>query len=170
MSNTTPSSAAKAAPKSAAKAAPKSAAKPAAKSPAKSSATASSAATKAAPEAPRVSPYAGFTPLTPSDEKLWSALIQLGGIFIYFASPLVGYLLLRQRGPFVREHSVAALNWQLSLLLYSFVGSILLFAVVGGIVLFALAVLNIVFSILAAMHAHRGQLYTYPLSIKFIRA
>jgi len=33
-----------------------------------------------------------------------------------------------------------------------------------------LAVLNIVFSILATMHAHRGQLYVYPLSIKFIRA
>lgn len=89
---------------------------------------------------------------------------------LYIAGPFAGYLLLRQRGPFVREHSVAALNWQLSLLLYSFVGSILLLAFVGGLILIALGVLNIVFSILAAMHAHRGQLYVYPLAIKFIRA
>ena len=171
MSNTTPASPrAKAAPKPAAKTAAKPATKPATKSPAKSPAAASTSATKAAPEAPRISPYAGFTPLSPSDEKLWSALIQLGGIFIYFAAPLIGYLLRRQRGPFVREHSVAALNWQLSLLLYSFASSILLFVVVGTVLLSALAVLNIVFSILATMHAHRGQLYVYPLSIKFIRA
>jgi uncharacterized Tic20 family protein len=117
-----------------------------------------------------VSPYAGFTPLTPSDEKLWSALIQLSGIFVYVAGPLIGYLLLRQRGPFVREHSVSALNWQLSVVLYSFVGSLLLVAFVGGLILLAVAVLNIVFSIMAAIHAHRGQLYVYPLAIKFIRA
>ena len=125
---------------------------------------------KAAPEAPRVSPYAGFTPLSPSDEKLWSALIQLSGLVLNFFGPLVGYLLLRQRGPFVREHSVSALNWQLSLLIYYFVGYILSLVLVGFVILGAAAVLNIVFSILAAMHAHRGQLYVYPLAIKFLRA
>ena len=125
---------------------------------------------KAAPEAPRVSPYAGFTPLSPSDEKLWSALIQLSGLVLNFFGPLVGYLLLRQRGPFVREHSVSALNWQLSLLIYYFVGYILSLVLVGFVILGAAAVLNIVFSIIAAMHAHRGQLYVYPLAIKFLRA
>jgi len=125
---------------------------------------------QATPEAPRVSPYAGFTPLSPSDEKLWSALIQLSGLVLNFFGPLVGYLLLRQRGPFVREHSVSALNWQLSLLIYYFVGYILSLVLVGFVILGAAAVLNIVFSIIAAMHAHRGQLYVYPLAIKFLRA
>jgi uncharacterized Tic20 family protein len=147
----------------AAKVAAKTATKVAPKTPAR----ATSANT---PEAPRVSPYAGFTPLSPSDEKLWSALIQLSGLVLNFFGPLVGYLLLRQRGPFVREHSVSALNWQLSLVIYYFVGYVLTLVLVGWLVLAAAAVLNIVFSILAAMHAHRGQLYVYPLSIKFIRA
>ena len=130
--------------------------------------TASAAAPKA--DAPRVSPYAGFTPLSPSDEKLWAALIQLGGLAFYFVAPLVGYLLLRQRGPFVREHAVAALNWQLSVLIYYFVSYILILAVIGIPLMIAVAVVNVVFSILAAMHAHRGQLYVYPLAIKFLRA
>jgi uncharacterized Tic20 family protein len=140
--------------------------------PAKKAASAAKATTPAqsVPEAPRVSPYAGFTPLNPSDEKLWSALIQLSGLVLNFFGPLVGYLLLRQRGPFVREHSVSALNWQLSLLIYYFVGYILSLVLVGFVILGAAAVLNIVFSIMAAMHAHRGQLYVYPLAIKFLRA
>ncbi|CAB4564161.1 unannotated protein [freshwater metagenome] len=121
-------------------------------------------------DSPRVSPYAGFTPLTPSDEKLWSALIQLSGLFTYFIGPWVGYLLLRQRGPFVREHAVSALNWQLSVVVYLFASWVLMLIFIGFVLFFAVAVLNVVFSILAAQHAHRGQLYVYPLSIKFIRA
>lgn len=135
---------------------------------AKAPATNTPAAPKAAP--PRVSPYAGFTPLSPSDEKLWSALIQLSGLVSYFVGPWIGYLLLRQRGPFVREHSVSALNWQLSVLVYIFVSWILMVAFIGFFLMVAVAILNVVFSILAAQHAHRGQLYTYPLSIKFLRA
>jgi hypothetical protein len=121
-------------------------------------------------DSPRVSPYAGFTPLSPSDEKLWSALIQLSGLFTYFIGPWVGYLLLRQRGPFVREHAVSALNWQLSVVVYLFASWVLMLIFIGFVLFFAVAVLNVVFSILAAQHAHRGQLYVYPLSIKFIRA
>ena len=121
-------------------------------------------------DSPRVSPYAGFTPLTPSDEKLWSALIQLSGLFSYFIGAWVGYLLLRQRGPFVREHAISALNWQLSVVVYLFASWVLMLAFIGFVLFFAVAVLNVVFSILAAQHAHRGQLYVYPLSIKFIRA
>ena len=135
-----------------------------------SPATKATPAAQATPDAPRVSPYAGFTPLSPSDEKLWSALIQLSGLVLNFFGPLVGYLLLRQRGPFVREHSVSALNWQLSLLIYYVVGYILSLVLVGFVILGAAAVLNIVFSIMAAIHAHRGQLYVYPLAIKFLRA
>jgi len=121
-------------------------------------------------DSPRVSPYAGFTPLSPSDEKLWSALIQLSGLFTYFIGPWVGYLLLRQRGPFVREHAVSALNWQLSVVVYLFASWVLMLVFIGCVLFFAVTVLNVVFSILAAEHAHLGQLYVYPLSIKFIRA
>ena len=115
-----------------------------------------------------VSPYAGFTPLAPSDEKLWAALIQFGGIFSGWIIPLLGLLLLGKRGPFVREHAVSALNWQLTLVLIYFVSTILFIVVVGYLLFFAAFVLSIVFGIIATQHAHRGQLYTYPLSIKFV--
>ena len=125
---------------------------------------------EAVPETAPVSPYVGFTPLAPSDEKLWAALIQFGGIGSGFIVPLLGYLLLGKRGPFVREHAISALNWQITLLLMYFVSTILTIVLIGYVLFFAILVLSIVFGILATQHAHRGQLYTYPLAIKFISA
>lgn len=120
------------------------------------------------PSTEPVSPYAGFTPLTPSDEKLWAALIQLGAIGAGFIVPLLGLLLLGKRGPFVREHAVAALNWHITLVLIYFVSTILFVVVIGYLLFLAALVLSIVFGIIATQHAHRGQLYTYPLAIKFV--
>lgn len=113
------------------------------------------------PEATPVSPYAGFTPLAPSDEKLWAALIQFGGIGSGFIIPLLGLLLLGKRGPFVREHAISALNWQITVVLMYFVSTILMIVIIGYVLFFAVLVLTIVFGILATQHAHRGQLYTY---------
>jgi uncharacterized Tic20 family protein len=115
-----------------------------------------------------VSPYAGFTPLAPSDEKLWAALIQFSAIFAGIITPLIGYLLLGKRGPFVREHAVAALNWQITLVLIYVVSTVLMIVLVGYIFFFAAFALSIIFGIIATQHAHRGQLYTYPLAIRFV--
>lgn len=115
------------------------------------------------------SPYAGFTPMNPSDEKLWAALVQLGGIFFGIIPALIGFLLLRQRGPFLREHTVAALNWQITLILAYFVGFVTSVLVVGILVIVAAAVLQVVYGIIATLRAYNGQLYTYPVAIKFIQ-
>jgi hypothetical protein len=40
--------------------------------------------------------------MNPSDEKLWATLVHVGGIF-YFLPSLIGYLVLKDRGPFVRR-------------------------------------------------------------------
>ena len=62
-------------------------------------------------------PYQTTQPLSPGDEKLWATLVHLGAIFFHFLPALVGYFLLRDRGPFIREHTRAALNFQLTVLL-----------------------------------------------------
>lgn len=108
-------------------------------------------------------------PLSPSDEKLWATLVHVGGIFFGFLPALVAYLLLRDRGSFIREHTAAALNFQLTALIASVVATLLVLVVIGIIALIAIAVLIVVFSIIAAMAAYRGERYTYPLSIPFVR-
>lgn len=115
------------------------------------------------------SPYAGFSPMSPSDEKLWAALVQLGGIFFGIIPALIGFFLLRQRGPFLREHTISALNWQITLIIAYFVGVITSVLVVGILILVAAGVLQIVFGIMATLRAYNGQLYTYPLAIRFVQ-
>ncbi len=118
---------------------------------------------------PPPNPYAVQPPMSPADEKMWATLVHVGGIFLNWVAPLIGYLVFKDRGPFVRTHTVAALNFQITLAIAYAIGVVLTFAFVGVFVLLAAYVLNIVFSILAALAANRGQYYTYPLTITFVR-
>jgi uncharacterized Tic20 family protein len=113
-------------------------------------------------------PYQTSQPLSPGDEKLWATLVHLGAIFFNFLPALIGYFLLRDRGPFIREHTRTALNFQFTVLLGYLVGLFTLGIVIGFVIIMAVAVLNVVFSILAAIAANRGELYTYPLALKLV--
>lgn len=114
-------------------------------------------------------PYGAPPPsMSPADEKLWATLVHLGGLFFGFLAPLIGYLILKDRGPFVRAHTATALNFQLTLLIAYVVGSILAIAIIGIFILIAAYVLNIVFCIIAAVKANRGEWYKYPLTIPFL--
>jgi uncharacterized Tic20 family protein len=106
--------------------------------------------------------------MSPADEKLWSILVHIGGIVFGFIAPLIGYLVLKDRGPFVRQHSAAALNFQLTVLIGYVIGTVTVVFLIGIFILMAIWVLTIVFSILAAVAANQGRYYTYPLSIKFV--
>lgn len=123
-------------------------------------------------------------PMTPSDETTWSTLSHLSWLVgslvgLPVLAPLVAFLVLRSRGPFVRHHTAEALNFQLSLLLYG-----LVVAVVGGVATlitfgllapaWALAGLVLVIggavlTVVAAVAASSGQWYRYPLTIRFVR-
>lgn len=117
---------------------------------------------------PPASPYQAPTPMNPSDEKLWATLIHIGGILFGFLPALIGYLVLKDRGPFIRAHTATALNFQITILIAYVVGGILTLVLVGFLVLFAAWILTIVFGIMAALAANKGEYYTYPLTIKFI--
>ncbi len=106
--------------------------------------------------------------MNPADEKLWATLIHVGGIFFGFLPALIGYLVLKDRGPFVRSHGAAALNFQLTMLIVEVVGWATSWLLIGFLFLGAAYLLRLIFSIIAAVKANQGQWYTYPLSIKFV--
>lgn len=109
--------------------------------------------------------------MNPSDEKLWSTLIHIGGIFFSFVPALVGYLVLKDRGPFVRAHTQAALNFQISILIYSigiFIISIVTLGI-GSLLFFPFGIAILIFMIIAAVKANSGEYYKYPLTIEFIK-
>jgi len=69
----------------------------------------------------------------------------------------------------VRAHTANALNFQLTLLIAYFVGALLSIVLVGLLIMLAAWVLNIVFSIMAAVKANGGGPYEYPMTIRFVR-
>lgn len=107
--------------------------------------------------------------MAPSDERLWATLINIGGVLFNFLPALIGYLVLKDRGPFIRAHSATALNFQLTILIASVIGWVLIVVGIGVIILIAVWALNIVFSIIAAVKANKGEWYTYPLAIPFVK-
>jgi uncharacterized Tic20 family protein len=108
-----------------------------------------------------------------------SAFVQVVGM-PSLVGPLVIWLIKRDDAA-VEPHARAALNFQLSLLIYFIAGSILAFlfavTVIGLVVtiplviaLLVLFILELVFALLASLAASRGELYVYPLSLDLIKA
>ncbi|WP_260852537.1 DUF4870 domain-containing protein [Curtobacterium pusillum] len=108
-------------------------------------------------------------PMSPEDQRLWATLTHIGGIFFNFIVPLVAYLVLRDRGGFIREHTRVALNFHITMAIAYVVAGILTVVLIGALLLPVIGILTIIFGIMAAVAANRGEFYRYPLSIEFIK-
>jgi uncharacterized protein len=57
----------------------------------------------------------------------------------------------------------------ISLTIYGFVSFTLMFVLVGFLTIIAVAIMGIVFPIIGGIKANNGELWQYPLTIKFIK-
>ena len=119
------------------------------------------------PQPPYV--YSPPPPMSDADQRLWATLIHVGGIFFGFLPSLIGYLVTRDRGEFIHQHTRRALNFHLTYLIAIVAGVILSFVIIGFFVLIAAEIVALIFSILAAVAAYGGQPYKFPISIEFIK-
>jgi len=94
---------------------------------------------------------------------MWSLFSHLGGILFGFIPALVIYLIYKDRDSFIRRHAAQALNFQIIILIAYFVSFMLTFVLIGIPLLIAVGICWIVFPILAAVTANKGEDYTYPL-------
>jgi uncharacterized Tic20 family protein len=106
------------------------------------------------------------------DERTWAMLCHLstfagllGVPFGNILGPLLAWLVKKDEYPLVDDQGKEALNFQLSVTLYSFVGVILIITIP---LVFALLVLDIIVTIIAALRANTGEPYRYPMTIRFI--
>jgi uncharacterized Tic20 family protein len=111
----------------------------------------------------------GLTPVSPSDERLWGMLAHLGQLLFAFLAPIVIYVIYRDRSQFIRHHAAQALNFAVTCLIYWTIGAVLTVITcgVGVVLLVALAVAELVFLIIAAVAANKGEWYTYPPFVAF---
>jgi uncharacterized Tic20 family protein len=93
----------------------------------------------------------------------------LGVPFGNVLGPLVMWLVKREEIPFVDECGKEAVNFQISMTIYTIVAGLLLFAAIGFILLPAILIMNLVFTIIASIQAGEGRNYQYPLTIRIIK-
>lgn len=110
----------------------------------------------------------GQAPVSPSDARMWSLFAHIGGIFFGFVPALVIYVIYKDRDPFIRRHATQALNFQIIVLIAYFVSFILTFLIIGIFTWIAAGIAAVVFPILAAIAANKGEEYTYPLIPKMV--
>ena len=96
-------------------------------------------------------------------------LIHVSALFTGFLGPLIIWLIKKDESAFIDRHGKTALNFSLTLLIGYFVSAILFLVIIGILTFLACLVLGIVFPIIAAIAANKGEEYTYPMSIKFIK-
>jgi len=111
-----------------------------------------------------------------SDERMWGMLCHLS-TFAYFILPPIGgilgpllvWLLKKDEYAFVDDQGKEALNFQISIMIYSVVSGILVLAIVGIPLLIAVFIFDIVMTVIAAIKANGGEYYRYPLTIRFVK-
>jgi uncharacterized Tic20 family protein len=98
------------------------------------------------------------------------ALALLTGIpFANVLAPLIFWLLKRDEYPSVNEHGKESLNFQISMSLWTILAGLSMLIVIGFLLLPILIIMNVVLVIIASMKASNGELYRYPLTIRFFK-
>lgn len=138
------------------------------------------------PRYPQPQPPYSPVPMSPADERTWGMLSHLSAIAaallsavtLSFLGPLIVFLVFKDRSGFVRGHSAEALNMTISLVLYEIalgiVCTIVSVVTLGlGAGVFALmavpGIAALVLAVLAAVAAHQGRVYRYPLILRLVR-
>jgi len=110
-----------------------------------------------------------------SEVRTWCVLCHasaLLGLFFHFLGhllgPLIVWLIKRGDSPEIDAHGKESLNFQLSMLIYDAIAAILCIVLIGIPILIILWIVNTVFVIIASIRASEGQLYRYPLTIRFL--
>ena len=121
--------------------------------------------------------------MSPGNERTWagaahwSALVA-AFVALAFLGPLVVLIAKGNQSAYVRSHAVESLNFQLSMLIYGFVGGVV--AVVVAIATLGIGLLLIipiglafagfwlVLTIIAAVKSSNGEAYRYPLTIRMV--
>jgi uncharacterized protein len=102
-------------------------------------------------------------------DKIWSVLCHLSLFLgVPFLLPLIVYLVMRKDSEFVAENAREALNFHISVLIYSLCCIPLVFILIGVPVLVALGVASLILAVVAAVKASDGLCYRYPLTLRLI--
>jgi uncharacterized protein len=103
---------------------------------------------------------------------LFLHLSQLANLIVPFAGiviPIVIWQTQKDKTPALDAHGKMVVNWIISSVIYAVASIVLAFVLIGFLTLFAVAIMGIVFPIIGGIKANNGELWEYPLTIKFLK-
>ncbi|MCI0702366.1 MAG: DUF4870 domain-containing protein [Planctomycetia bacterium] len=92
-------------------------------------------------------------------------LVPMGGII----APIAIWQMKKDVLPKIDVHGKEAVNWMISSIIYLTVSIVLSFLLIGIPLLVAVGVAMVVFPVIAAVKANNGEVWRYPLTIRFIK-
>lgn len=110
-----------------------------------------------------------------ADARQWAMLLhlsQFAGVVIPFGgfiAPILIWQTQKKTYPSIDEHGKIVANWLISGVIYAIVSVLLCIILIGFAMLLALLVMGIVFPIIGGLKANNGEVWPYPLSIKFFK-
>lgn len=123
----------------------------------------------AAPQVPAVVPQAYAAPMSSiEDEKGMATLAEALPILVGFWGPLIIYLITKPEQRFARHHAAEALNFSITLGIALIVSALSMLVLIGFILFPIVLIAGVVFHIIAAMAANRGEWYRYPINIRLV--
>ena len=112
---------------------------------------------------------------TNKEARLWGMLCHLAGLagFGFPAGnvilPLIFWQIKKDEFPFVDDQGKEAVNFQISIIIYSLACIPLFLLCVGPFLLAAVGLFALVMLIIASVKANSGYAYRYPLTIRLIK-
>ncbi|PKM94098.1 MAG: DUF4870 domain-containing protein [Firmicutes bacterium HGW-Firmicutes-1] len=103
------------------------------------------------------------------DDKTIGGLIPLLGIFGFSIVSIILWAVKKDESVFVDEVGKEYLNFVISLIIYSAVAGILCIILIGIVLFVAIGIFSLVVSIIATIKAFGGEVYQYPLIIRFVK-
>jgi uncharacterized Tic20 family protein len=129
-----------------------------------------------APSAKRFTPPRAAKPRVVEADRGWMVACHLAPLAAWTSLPYLGCILIPlliwqlkakpEKNQRLASCAVEALNFQISLLIVSF---ILTVSVVGLVLLMPLMITGIVYSVIASVKTHKGEDFVYPHSHRFIK-
>lgn len=122
------------------------------------------------PFTPGQSPVSTALPWrTGSDDNTFALLAHLLAIFTSFVAPLIIFLTKGKQSGYVRDQSLEALNFSITVAIGYVISSVLTIILIGFVLYFVVGIAALVFGILATIAASKGETYRYPFTLRLVK-
>lgn len=110
----------------------------------------------------------------PQGERNWALFAHLSsfaGCLIPFGNiiaPLVMWQMKKETMPFGSEQAKECLNFQITISIFMVISVVLMLVLVGYLMALVIGVLDIIFTVMAALKSSNGEFYRYPMCIRLV--